>query len=559
MRLNTPVTQHEYLLSEEDLLISRTDLKGRITYANPAFVKASGFSVEELIGADHNLVRHPDMPPEAFENFWKTLKEGEVWSGLVKNRRKNGDHYWVRASVVPVKEMDQVVGYASLRVCPSREDVQAADDAYRAIREGKGGGYRLQRGEVRRKGVLARLGATEWRSASLRTAALTLLSCGALIAMMASLWREGSVLAAWPMLVLGAGLLAILLGLGISIHRSITGGIDESRRFVLQVAAGNLTVQVPPHGNDDIGRLVEALATMKKGLGGIVADVNAGIGSVKPAVDSIRSSNEEISRRSDGQAASIQQTAASMEELTTTVQQNADNAQQASQLAVSNMREVEGAGEGMSQVVCRMQSIIESSRRMAEVVSVIDGIAFQTNILALNASVEAARAGDQGRGFAVVAGEVRNLASRSATAAKEIHQLIHQTSAEIDAGAEVVKQTEASIQRVLGASSRVNDIMEEISSASREQRNGIGQIGEAVNQMEQGVQQSAIELQSTFVATQQLQRETCQLVNAIRAFRTRATGHELVGEMEIMTHGAALAAPTSAAPGQKLRHGRYAA
>ncbi|WP_052383907.1 methyl-accepting chemotaxis protein [Litchfieldella xinjiangensis] len=531
MRLNSPVTQQEHVLSADDLLISRTDLQGRITYANPAFIKVSGFELDELIGADHNLVRHPDMPREAFKNFWETLQAGNVWSGLVKNRRKNGDHYWVRANVVPVTEMGRVVGYASLRVCPGREEVEAAENAYRLIREGKGKRYRLVRGELSRRGLLARVRAFQWRSAGVRTALLTLVSSMALIGSIAQVVMLEGLAASVPALALDGVLLAVVIGLGIGIYRSIAAGIDRSRRFALQMAAGNLTVQEPSHGRDDIGRLVEALATMKKGLSGIVGDVNQGIDCVKPAVDAIRHSNEAISRRTDGQAASVQQTAASMDELTTTVQQNADNAHQASDLSLSNVREVEAAGEGMTQVVSRMQAIIESSRRMAEIVSVIDGIAFQTNILALNASVEAARAGDQGKGFAVVAGEVRNLAGRSATAAKEIHQLIRNSNTEIDAGARVVKDTEAAIQRVLTASHRVNDIMREISTASREQRHGIEQMGDAVTQMEQGVQQSAVELQATYAATQALQAETQSLINAIRAFRTRPSGQELTAEL----------------------------
>jgi len=136
MRNNQPVTQKEYQLHEEHFLISRTDLKGRITYANPAFIDVSGFSQEELLGAPHNLVRHPDMPEAAYQNLWDTLADGESWKGLVKNRRKNGDHYWVEASVSPIVENDQVVGYASVRVKPSRQDVEKADKAYALIREG---------------------------------------------------------------------------------------------------------------------------------------------------------------------------------------------------------------------------------------------------------------------------------------------------------------------------------------------------------------------------------------------------------------------------------------
>ncbi|WP_404298419.1 methyl-accepting chemotaxis protein [Halomonas sp.] len=531
MRSNLPVTQVEHILAEDDLLISRTNLNGQITYANPAFVRVSGFDLEELLGANHNLVRHPDMPPAAFKDFWDTIQKGEVWSGLVKNRRKNGDHYWVRASVVALREQGCVVGYASLRIKPSVAEVKQAEVVYGAWRSGKGKAYTLHRGQIRRRHVLACLGRVQWRSATLQTRLLTLIASLSILGLTLHQWRlvEDPVLAS-------AGLLSLLvvLGLGIAVRRRVSHAIETSRAFVLQVAAGNLTVEPPPHGNDDIGQLVEALSTMKKGLGVIVSDVNHGIEKVRPSVAGIRQSNESISSHSDDLASSVQETAASTEELTATVKQNADNAQQASQLALSNAREVQSAGDGMALVVKRMAAITDSARRMAETVSLIDSIAFQTNILALNASVEAARAGEHGRGFAVVASEVRALANRSSEAAKEIHSLIKTANGEIEAGGKVVGETEAAISRVVEASNRVNDIMGEISAASLEQSSGIAQIGTAVNIMEQGVQHTAGQLQSTQGATEALEQETHHLLNAIRAFRTTGNGTELSLEISAM-------------------------
>ena len=533
MRLNTPVTQQEYRLAETDLLISRTNLQGKITYANPAFVEASGFSLWELLGSDHNLVRHPDMPEEAFHNFWETIKQGHIWSGLVKNRRKNGDHYWVRANVIPVREAGKVVGYASLRTCPGRDEIEHATAVYQCLKEKRGRGFRLLRGEIKRRGWHHRLLGIQWHSARTRSTLLTAIASLALVGHLIQPWQTG--LSAGPLVsvALASLLLTAALALGIGVNRSISRTLYQSRRFALQVAAGNLTAPVPPHGKDDMGQLVEALETMKKGLRGIVGDVNAGIAHVRPSVDAIRHSNDALSSRTDSQSASIQQTAASMEQMTSTVRQNADNAQQASRLALSNVGEVESAGSGIAEMVTRMATITQRSRQMSDVVSLIDSIAFQTNILALNASVEAARAGEQGRGFAVVASEVRNLASRSAEAAKEIHQLIANANQEIEAGAEVVSRTESAIGRVVDASSRVNDIMEEISAASREQSGGITQISDAVSQMEQAVQQSAAQLQESASATQRLQQETWQLNNAILAFRTQGSGQELEVEIDL--------------------------
>lgn len=530
MRSNFPVTQNELQFDEADLLISRTNLQGKVTYANPAFVRISGFTLDELINADHNLVRHPDMPPAAFADFWSTIKQGHVWTGLVKNRCKNGDHYWVRASVVPIEEEGSVIGYASLRVRPERRDVEFAERIYADWREGRGKQYRLHRGRVIRRGLIASLSRLDVVSTKAHTywlAAFSFASITALATLQSSQSNAALVLSIAFFMALTVAVL------GVTQQKRVSRAMHESKRFVLQVAAGNLTVQVPHHGQDDIGQLMEALSSMKKGLGGIVEDVNSGINKVRPAVSDIRVSNEEIGLRSDDQAASVQQTAASTEELTATVKQNADNAHQASMLSLSNVKEVESAGLAMNQVVQRMAAITASARQMSEMVSTIDAIAFQTNILALNASVEAARAGEQGRGFAVVAGEVRSLANRSSEAAKHVHQLINASREEIDKGSKVVSETESAISRVVAASRQVNDIMEEITAASQEQSNGIAQIGDAINQMEQSVQHSALQMQSTSAATKALENQTLQLFNAIRAFRTHPTGRELTAEINL--------------------------
>lgn len=528
MRTNLPVTQVEYPLSDDDLLISRTNLKGQITYANPAFVRVSGFELDELIGANHNLVRHPDMPPAAFKDFWETIQNEDVWSGLVKNRRKNGDHYWVRANVVALREQGRVVGYASLRVKPNITEVQKAEELYREWREGRGKRYTLHKGQVRRRGLIAAFSRIQWRATTVQTRLLTALSAISLLLLMANQWRLSG-----EFLPVGLTLLSLIavVAMGVNVWRRTAEAIERSKGFVLQVAAGNLTVETPPHGNDDVGQLIEALTTMRKGLGGIVQDVQRGIDKVRPSVAGIRQSNETISGHSDDLAASVQETAASTEQLTATVRQNADNAQQASRLALSNVNEVQGAGEGMAQVVKRMSAITDSARHMADTVSLIDSIAFQTNILALNASVEAARAGENGKGFAVVANEVRALANRTSEAAKEIHRLINTSNHEIESGAKVVEETEAAIVRVVEASNRVNDIMQEISAASTEQSSGIAEIGSAVNTMEQGVQHTATQLQATHGATQALEEETHHLVNAIRAFRAHSDGNELGPEI----------------------------
>ncbi|UYO73981.1 methyl-accepting chemotaxis protein [Halomonas qinghailakensis] len=531
MRTNLPITYIEYAYAEDDLLISRTNLKGEITYANPAFVQVSGFSLEELLGENHNLVRHPDMPPAAFKDFWETIQQGKPWSGLVKNRRKDGDHYWVRANAMAIQENGHIVGYASLRTKPSAAEVQYAEKIYHAWKNGQGKNFTLYRGQIRRRHPFAFLGRCQWRSATLQTRLLTLIASLSIGWLTFNQWQLSQDLS---QLVIGGLLLTVVAGLGLSVWCKVRQMVETSRAFVLQVAAGNLAADVPPRQNDDFDRLVDALVTMRKGLSAIVSDVNDGINQVNPSVADIRQSNAFIAQSSDELASSVQETAASTEQLTVTVKQNAENAQQASNLATTNMQEVQNAGDSMGQLVQRMKAITESAKHMDNTVALIDSIAFQTNILALNASIEAARAGVHGKGFAVVASEVRSLAKCSSDAAKEIHQLINTSNDEIAAGVKFVEATEQIIERVMQASQRVNNFMSEISAASQRQSSGITQIGSAINIMEQGVQHTAGQLQSTNRATQTLEQETHQLLNAIRAFRTTPNGTELTLEISAL-------------------------
>lgn len=533
MRVNHPVTQHEFDFDADQLLISRTDLRGIITYANPAFVQVSGFELPELIGQDHNLVRHPDMPEAAYADFWATIQAGGIWSGVVKNRRKDGDHYWVRAHVVPVREGDTVVGYASLRVKPSREDVQFAEQVYASINRGETR-YTVDEGRILRRNLpfsrfWAGLRDTHWVAVGLQSLVLLAFLAGAVdIALLDS-----------PVLGSGYYLAAFLLGFGVfsvvpwlesrSSHRQLLA----LKTFTFQIAAGNLTAELPTNLSGDMAKLNGALDSMKKGLLSIVHDVHEGIGRVYPSVNSIAHSNEELASRTDSQAAALQQTAASMEEITTTVQNNTQHTQDAGRVALETVTDVQRASNEMNVVVERMRKISDSSVRMKDIISMIDSIAFQTNILAINASIEAARAGEQGKGFAVVASEVRNLAGRSAEAAKEIQGLVEHTTSEVNAGMDVVMRADEAIQHVIQAATKVNDIMSEISSATTEQSLGIQQISQAVSEMDQTVQHNAMQVQEFAGAIRNLKVQTVFLTHALAAFRSKAQGRELTAEIRV--------------------------
>ncbi|MDR3416469.1 MAG: methyl-accepting chemotaxis protein [Nevskia sp.] len=739
MRTSHPVTGKEVALDDGTMIVSRTNLKGIIEYVNRDFIEVSGFSEAELIGKPHNIVRHPDMPQEAFADFWATLKAGRPWTGMVKNRCKNGDHYWVEANATPIRRNGLVTGFMSLRLKPSREKVEAAERAYRLLREGKAPGLRIHRGRLVSDGWLG-VALRSLKDVSLRTRALA----GA--ALCVALFVGGLVLAQ-RLQAGGTGLAALVAGVGLAafggfwlvmrgpyqslrylhdrlqeisegrldarievgredeigrildiartiqiklgfdladmrrtseemtrikvgldnvasnvmvadcdlniiymnkslqrmlkeaeadirkelpafgadhligtnidafhknpahqrgllqklntIHRaqirlggrifSLTvapvidatgarlgtavewldrtaevaveaevGGIvqaaavgDFSRRvavegkqgFFKSLAAGvNQVLDVSSAGLGEVGRVLGALARgdltqnidaeyegaygkLKEDVNATVASLQRLVGQIKEASESINvaareiaTGNGDLASRTEQQAASLEETASSMEELSGTVKQNADNARQSHTLAIGASEIAHKGGRTMGEVVTTMESIQQSSRKIADIIGVIDGIAFQTNILALNAAVEAARAGEQGRGFAVVATEVRSLAQRCATAAREIKTLIGDSVQKVASGTALVEQAGKTMQEVVGGVRRVTDIMGEITTASHEQSSGIEQVTQAVAHMDQATQQNAALVEEVAAAARALEDQSSGLVAAVGQF-----------------------------------------
>ena len=310
--------------------------------------------------------------------------------------------------------------------------------------------------------------------------------------------------------------------------RTITGPLNRAVRVSRAVAEGDLSMDLQASGNNETAQLLHALAAMQDRLNSIVGDVRQNAEGVATASAQISQGNSDLSIRTEEQASALEQTASSMEQLTSTVAQNADNARQANQLAIGASSVAVEGGQVVNQVVETMRGINESSRRIADIISVIDGIAFQTNILALNAAVEAARAGEQGRGFAVVATEVRHLAQRSAEAASEIKELITTSVDRVEAGTQLVDQAGVKMNEIVTSIRRVTDIMGEISAASAEQSSGMTQIGEAVSQMDQATQQNAALVEESAAAAESLKTQAARLVSSMAFFKLRADGHARV-------------------------------
>jgi len=736
MRRNLPVTNNEVEMTEEQIIVSCTDLKGKLTSVNPDFIDMSGFTEEELIGEPHNMVRHPDMPAAAFEDLWRSLQADKPWIGYVKNRCKNGDYYWVTANATPVTENGQVTGYMSVRYKPSREEVSFASNLYRKINAGEATleptGFGRIKAAVKKMSMMQRfyvqmglillvmgvggaflhelVGGIEGADMEVLTVFSTIFillfginyfnlrrnvlrplkdivkslgdiaegdfkgnidiirgdELGDVLRGLKTLQiRQGYMVndtrqQATSMLriktaldqVSGSVMIADsdynifyinnkahelmqdaeedfrkdlpnfkaseLMGACIDVfhkdpshQRHLLDGlkttyrskdmniggrvmqvianpvVDEQGRRIATVVewidrteearveaevqgivgaakAGDLSQRIDTTGKtgffeslgDGINELVDvservindtlrvlsamadgdltesidneyegSFSELKENANSTVAKLRELIGQVRSTATDVSggssemaSSNATLNDRTQEQAAALEETASSIEEITSTVQQNADNARQANQLAVNTREQAEQGGEVASQAVQAMVAITTSSKKISDIISVIDEIAFQTNLLALNAAVEAARAGEQGRGFAVVASEVRALAQRSAGAAKEIKELINESTSSVNEGSALVDKSGEALTTIVQSVQKVGDIIAEIAAAGQEQASGIDQINQAIAQMDNVTQQNAALVEETAAGSEQLESQSNDMLALVGAF-----------------------------------------
>jgi aerotaxis receptor len=472
------VTQRDYALDDDTTLMSTTDLQSHITHANDTFVKVSGYRLEELSGQPHNLVRHPDMPKAAFADMWATLQQGEPWTGIVKNRRKNGDHYWVRANAAPIVRDGKITGYMSIRTKAQPEEIAAAEPLYKALNEGRCT-KRVHKGLVVSQRWWGKLPGMplRWRVRSLMTLLWLLLSTSLL-----------ATNAHW--LAMGVSTLILLMG-NAFIEWQIVRPVENVARQALIVATGERNSVTHLNRSDELGLILRSVGQLGLMCRWLIHDVSGQVASVRQGSETLAQGNNDLNERTRQTVVNVQQTVVTMSQMAASVQNNADTATAADKLSNAASAAATHGGQAMHTVVKTMDDIADSTQRIGSITKLINDIAFQTNILALNAAVEAARAGDQGKGFAVVAGEVRHLASRSASAANDIRKLIDASASKVQSGSDQVHEAGKTMDDIVNQVRNVTGLIAQISLSTSEQAAGLSDLTRAVAELDAITQKNA--------------------------------------------------------------------
>ena len=517
MRINQPCSDVETLVPDGRFIYSRTDTSGRIVAANDLFVELSGFKREELIGQPHNVVRHPDMPPEAFADLWAQLRRGEPWSGFVKNRRKDGGYYWVHAFTSPVRENGEVVAYESVRRTPSREVVHSVSEGYARMRKRRG--FTVERGRIVRTGLRGALG-------GMSLAARLQLTLTLIALLMLALFLEGIRETGGSMLMQGLLVGTFALGcmaLGSLSLLTLPRALRDLRTLRESMLAtqrdGDLRRVVFNPRRDEIGQISDAYNALMANLQAILInvqgaarDTHAQSGSVSDSIGDLSRNAEHASEAASSTAAAVQQVTVAINEVANNVREASASARKSSQDASDGITTAERAAaqiralaSSVRETTQTMEQLSVSSNEIGKIAAVISDIAGQTNLLALNAAIEAARAGEQGRGFAVVADEVRKLAERTGQSTTEISRIIDSLASETRTAVEAVDrgqaQVELSVDEVMATANALAEIkasaqhtlhlIDGIETATREQAAAANEIALNVERIAQRSEESA--------------------------------------------------------------------
>ena len=532
MKINTPVSHTEYPFPKGETLVSKTDLKGCITYANDLFIEVSGFSLKELVGNNHNLVRHPDMPQQAFADLWATIMAGRPWRGIIKNRRKNGDFYWVKALIVPVRESDQTIGYRSVRTEATVAEKAAAETLYQAVAGNKASLHRTTIADL----VFRLSFGTRF---ALFVALMSLLAIVAGVAGQSGLSTIANLACAASVLIALAGMWFM----------SVTNSrpMKEAIGYFDQIAQGNLSSDIPVDRPDEVGCVLAGLAVAQSHMRVMIDEIRLGAEAVDQRCAGLEQEVQAVTAVSCDQSERVSRVNASMEQLSSSVagvaQTSAGAADSArTTLAVVNegnqrmtlsIAAADQVGEAVQVFGAHIEELSASVGQIGTMAGAIKEIADQTNLLALNAAIEAARAGEQGRGFAVVADEVRKLAERTAHTTGDINRMVAsiQTTTRsavtamgnavlrVQEGRGLIEQTHESFRDITESSTRVTEVTDSIAAAAREQSRSTGEVAANTEQMAQLIERNSASIVEVRDAVGELKQTADQLREMVAHFR----------------------------------------